>query len=106
MIDQDKIKEFLVDVIEFMLTSAGHPDVTYQYLIDNPEIEGKKWFQYYTITKEQEQEVKEYFIKNHKKLFKMPVFVSEKSWLWFNLMWGLKLIEDDNKGQDTESDKE
>lgn len=86
----DKREKFIKTVINKMLNKHN---VDYDYVKDNPEIEGVPWYQHYTMTTQEELELEKFFISLYKKM-KLGSR-SEKEWAWFNLMYGLKI---DNNG--------
>jgi hypothetical protein len=84
MINKTKLNKAVVDLVNQMFVIAGH-NVTYEDVVgvDN-------WFQKYTMTIEQSQELKEwgerYLIKN----IKMSRKKAESEMSWFVLQYGLK----------------
>lgn len=66
-------------------------NVGYEHVKANPEINGISWFQYYTCTKEEEAEYKEWFIE-FLKTNVTPKYSKKRineAYFWFNSMWGL-----------------
>ena len=86
----ERKKEFLVDLINKMFEIAGH-DVTYE------DIEGRKdaWYTKWTMTYEQNNEWVEYGMAQIKKVFRYPKKVCKKEMMWLNLMYGLKIKNDE-----------
>ena len=86
----ERKKEFLVDLINKMFEIAGH-DVTYE------DIEGRKdaWYTKWTMTYEQNNEWVEYGMAQIKKVFRYPKNVCKKEMMWLNLMYGLKIKNDE-----------
>lgn len=82
---KDKKEAFIKKVINKMLEKHN---VDFDYVKDNPEIDGNQWYEHFTHTEKDEEELKKYYIKNH---YYKDSKVSEKEWSWFNLMWGLKI---------------
>jgi hypothetical protein len=84
MINKTKLNKAVVDLVNQMFVIAGH-NVTYEDVVgvDN-------WFQKYTMTIEQGEELKEwgerYLIKN----IKMSRKKAESEMSWFVLQYGLK----------------
>lgn len=73
-------------------------NVDYDYIFDNQEIDGVPWYQYYTWTQEESDKYKEFFIDFLRHNIK-PKFLKKQAireWDWFNLMYGLK-IKDENR---------
>ena len=66
-----------------MFVIAGH-DATYDDIVDV-----EKWFQQYTMTVEQGEELKEWGKQYLMKNLKMRAAQAEKEMQWFNVMWGL-----------------
>jgi hypothetical protein len=81
---EQKKEKALIDLINQMFVIAGH-DVTYDDIIgvDN-------WFQKYTMTFEQGEELKEWGKQYLMRELKMRAVYAEKEMRWFNVMWGLK----------------
>ena len=86
----ERKKEFLVDLINKMFEIAGH-EVTYE------DIEGRKdaWYTKWTMTYEQNNEWVEYGMAQIKKVFRYPKNVCKKEMMWLNLMYGLKIKNDE-----------
>jgi len=83
------IEKAVVDLINQMFVIAGH-DVTYDDIVgvDN-------WFQQYTMTVEQGNELKEWGKQYLMRELKMRAAQAEKEMLWFSVMWGLKYSDFD-----------
>jgi hypothetical protein len=88
----NKIKRY--DLPKVLIDKMLEPyNSSYDYVLANPEIEGKPWYQYYTYKSEEDlQKFKDFFIltltKNTTPKFTQKI--AEKEWSWFNLMYGLK----------------
>jgi hypothetical protein len=82
---EEKSKIFVVDVINKMFEIAGH-NVTYD------DIKNRKdnWFQEWTMTYEQGEQLKQWGIIEIKKRFKFNQHLAEREIGMINLMWGLK----------------
>ena len=80
---EQKKEKAVVDLINKMFDIAGH-DVTYDDIVDVD-----KWFQKYTMTVEQGEELKEWGKKYLMKNLKMRAAQAEKEMMWFNVQWGL-----------------
>ena len=86
---EQKKDKAIVDIINQMFVIAGH-DVTYE------DIRGvDKWFQKYTMTFEQGEQLKEWGKKYLMRELKMRAAYAEKEMMWFNVMWGLKYSDFD-----------
>lgn len=82
-------KENLIQIIiDKMLEKHG---VNYAYILENQEIEGKPWYTYYTFTKQEEKEFKEWFIKFVGKKIKFSKKYIEREYALFSLMYGLTI---------------
>jgi hypothetical protein len=81
---EQKKEKAIVDIINQMFVIAGH-DVTYDDIcgVDN-------WFQKYTMTFEQGEQLKEWGKQYLMKELKMRAVYAEKEMQWFNVMWGLR----------------
>ncbi len=80
---EQKKEKAVVDIINQMFVIAGH-DVTYDDIVGVD-----KWFQQYTMTVEQGEELKEWGKQYLMKNLKMRAAQAEKEMQWFNVMWGL-----------------
>ncbi len=80
---EQKKEKAVVDLINQMFVIAGH-DVTYDDIVGV-----EKWFQQYTMTVEQSEELKEWGKQYLMKNLKMRAAQAEKEMQWFNVMWGL-----------------
>jgi len=102
---EQKKEKAIVDIINQMFVIAGH-NVTHE------DIRGvDKWFQQYTMTFEQGEELKEWGKQYLMKELKMRAVYAEKEMQWFNVMWGLKYSDFDehikSKGSNpTQSNRE
>jgi hypothetical protein len=87
--------ELIKILINKMLEKHG---VDYEYIKLNEIIEDRLWCAHYSWTEQECQEYKKWWIKffqenvSPRKLKK----VLEKEWLWFNLMWGLR-VDNENR---------
>jgi len=86
---EQKKEKAIVDIINQMFVIAGH-NVTYEDIVgvDN-------WFQKYTMTFEQGEQLKQWGKQYLMKELKMRKAYSEKEMRWFNVMWGLKYSDFD-----------
>lgn len=67
--------------------------VDVEHVKTNPVIEGVSWFQHYTFTTEEHAAFKDFFIKYLMTECKPKETkkTAEKKFVWFDLMWGLKI---------------
>jgi hypothetical protein len=86
---EEKKEKAIVDIINQMFVIAGH-NATYEDIcgVDN-------WFQKYTMTFEQGEQLKEWGKQYLMKELKMRAVYAEKEMQWFNVMWGLKYSDFD-----------
>ena len=86
---EQKKEKAIVDIINQMFVIAGH-NVTYQDIIgvDN-------WFQKYTMTFEQGEQLKQWGKQYLMRELKLRAVYAEKEMRWFNVMWGLKYSDFD-----------
>ena len=82
---QEKSKMFLVYFINKMFEIAGH-DVTYEDIKDRKD----NWFQEWTMTYGQGEELKQWGIIEIKKRLKLNQHLAEREMGMVNLMYGLK----------------
>ena len=80
---EQKKEKAVIDIINQMFVIAGH-DATYDDIVGVD-----KWFQQYTMTVEQGEELKEWGKQYLMKNLKMRAAQAEKEMQWFNVMWGL-----------------
>jgi hypothetical protein len=90
---QEKWNKASEDLINKMFEIAGH-DVTYDDIrgVDN-------WFQKYTMTFEQGEQLKEWGKQYLMRELKMRAVYAEKEMRWFNVMWGLKYSDWDKSNE-------
>ena len=86
--DNTKIIE---TILNKMLEKYG---IDLEYIKAHQEIDGREWFQHYTMTQEEYETWKawalEYLKSTHIRKERR-----EKEFEWLNLIWGLKIHEDD-----------
>lgn len=80
---EQKREKAVVDLINQMFVIAGH-DVTYDDIVGVD-----KWYQKYTMTFEQGEQLKEWGKKYLMRELKMRAAYAEKEMQWFNVQWGL-----------------
>ena len=85
-----KRNELVPYLVDKMLEPYG---VTYNYVMENPIIDGKPWYQYYTFNSQQEvDDFKKFFIftLTQSTTPKFRKRTAEVEYEWFNLKCGLK----------------
>ena len=81
--------ELITALINKMLEKYN---VDMKYIKAHEEIEGKKWFEYYAFSREEEDKYAEWakaFIKEQRPSWSKRTI--EKEYAWFSLMWGLRV---------------
>ena len=68
-------------------------NVSYEYVLENPKIEGNDWFFYFTMTKKEAEEFKKFAIAEIKKVNRCSKYYAENYFSWFNLYCGLRIID-------------
>jgi hypothetical protein len=86
---EEKKEKAIVDIINQMFVIAGH-DVTYDDIVGVD-----KWWQKYTMTVAQGDELEEWGKKYLMKELKLRAAYAEKEMMWFSVMWGLKYSDFD-----------
>jgi hypothetical protein len=86
---EQKKEKAIVDIINQMFVIAGH-DVTYDDIVGVD-----KWFQKYTMTVAQGDELEEWGKKYLMRELKLRAAYAEKEMMWFSVMWGLKYSDFD-----------
>jgi hypothetical protein len=86
---EQKKEKAIVDIINKMFEIAGH-DVTYEDIRNED-----KWYDKYTMTFEQGEQLKEWGKQHLMKELKIREAFAEKEMQWFNVMWGLKYSDFD-----------
>lgn len=86
--EEGKQKKFIRDAINKQLMLAKHK-VRYE---DVEKLED--WYTKYTMTKKQHDKWKEWFLVQFKKDFGRSVRFADREFLWFDLMWGLKISDE------------
>ncbi len=88
-----KEEKFFEDAINEMMKIAGH-NVTYDDLpkgeIPDEEAENP-WYTYYTMTQDQNDEFRKWFIQKSRKVFKVTKKKAQADHSWFSLSYGLKI---------------
>lgn len=89
---EEKIDKFLKDTINKMMEIAGHKE---RY--DDLKAFGDGWYQHFTMTVEQSNKYKAWFVKE---ILERNVAYSEakaeKEYMWFNLAYGLRISDPEN----------
>lgn len=65
-------------------------EVDYEYVVNNPEIEGEPWYQHYTWTMAQENEFKTWAISRARKVLHCSMSFAQKEVSMLLLFCGLK----------------
>lgn len=78
------------ELINLMLSKYN---IDYAYIKEHQHIDGVPWYEYYTFTEQEANEFKEKAVALIKKREKCSQRYAEESFMWFNLMWGLKIKE-------------
>ena len=79
---------FIENAINKMFEIAGH-EVRYVDIKNSQEA----WYQKYTMTKEQEETWKQWFLKEVVAEKIINKSLAEKEFMWFNLSYGLKISD-------------
>jgi hypothetical protein len=86
---EQKKEKAIVDIINKMFEISGH-DVTYDDIVGVD-----KWWQKYTMTVAQGEQLEEWGKKYLMKELKLRAAYAEKEMQWFSVMWGLKYSDFD-----------
>ena len=87
-------------VFMFLINKMLKPHgVDIEYVMQNKEIEGKPWYQYYTWTEEEERKYKKEAIAYLRQVFYWSKKRAEKELLYFLMNYGLK-AKYENTGTD------
>lgn len=89
-IGRDNIIKPLVDKMLELHNSS------YEYVLENELIDGKLWCTKYEWTLAEAEEYKKWWIKFWQENVspKYSKRFLEKEWMWFNLMWGLRIKDE------------
>ena len=96
---EQKKEKAVVDLINQMFVIAGH-NVTYDDIVGVD-----KWFQKYTMTFEQGEQIKEWGKQYLMRELKMRAVYAEKEMQWFNVMWGLRYSDWDKSNESNQNIK-
>ena len=90
-IGKDNIVKILIDKMLEPYNSS------YDYVISNETIDGKLWCTHFEWTLTEAEEYKKWWIKFWQENVSLRYSrrFLEKEWQWFNLMWGLKIKNED-----------
>lgn len=84
------------EVIRILINKMLEPyKVDYDYIKENPVIDGKNWYTYYTMSEEQEKEFEAFAVDVLKKELRLNQVRAESEYSWFSLMYGLKVLKND-----------
>tara|TARA_R110000850_G_scaffold34024_1_gene92223 strand:- start:30730 stop:30987 length:258 start_codon:yes stop_codon:yes gene_type:complete len=78
-------EDFIKEVINKMLEKHN---VDYDYVMKNTSMDEVPWYEHFTHTLIEEEQLEKFFHEKYKKYFKTN---SKNEWNMFNLMWGLKI---------------
>jgi len=92
MIKTDKLNESIEQLVNKMLEKHN---IDFDFVKENPEIEGTPWFDYYTWSSEEQDQFREWAVDFLRKKHKIPKYRAEYQISFFILSYGLKTIEDD-----------
>lgn len=87
-----KIDQLNEELINKMLEKY---DVTRSYVLIHDIIDGKPWFEYYTMTNEEFEVFKAWAIETIRKRMRWTRALAEYSFGYFNLMYGLKIEKEE-----------
>ena len=79
-------------ILNKMLEKHG---IDVEYVLKHKEIEGLPWYNYYTFTQKEFEEWKIWVMKYLKTTY-ISKYRHEQGFEMLNLMWGLKIKEDDD----------
>jgi len=82
----------LTTILNKMLEKYG---VDVKYVLKNQEVNGELWYQYYTMTQKEFEKWREWTM-NYFKTTYISKANREREFDSINLMWGLKIKEDDD----------
>lgn len=86
---EQKKEKAVIDLINQMFVIAGH-NATYDDIVGVD-----KWYEKYTMTFEQGEELKEWGKQYLMRELKMREAYAQKEMQWFNAMWGLRYSDFD-----------
>lgn len=89
-----KEKDPTVIVKNILNKMLEHHGVNFTYVMEHQKIDELPWFQYYTMTPNQHEEWKDWVL-NYLKTTNIPKSRYKTQFMWLDLMWGLKIKEDD-----------
>ena len=85
-----KVDEVFVELINKMVEKHN---VNYEYLIDNPLIDGQDWFSYFTWTQKEQEDYTEWAVNFLHKKKKWSKDFARKQMTWFMVAFGLRCVE-------------
>ncbi len=80
----NKYNKFIDKALDKLFQAVGFEQ------FDPKFAEQENWYQLKTWTSEQEDNFKNWFVKEYKKDLKCTRFMAEREHSWFNLKWGWK----------------
>ena len=80
-------------IIDEMFLIAGHPDVTYEDVIDRKDA----WYSEWGMTMDQNEQWKKAGVKILQQYYRWPKYIAEKEMDMMSLLYGLKFIDYETK---------
>jgi hypothetical protein len=81
-------EDLLKKLISKMVEKYG---IDFDYIMEHQIMGNKFWYQYYTTTEKEWEAFKLWAVNEIKKHYRTSKKFAEKKFLWFDLMWGLKI---------------
>lgn len=82
------IEDTVRELVNLQLRKHG---VDYDYVLENPMIDGQYWFSKYTLTEEESEKFEAEALEIIRDKLKCTVARARKEFTWFNLQWGLRV---------------
>lgn len=86
-------------LVNRMLEKYG---VDYDFVLNNPKINGIEWFRYYSFTPEEDEVFKEWAIKFIKKHQRCSMNYAKQLYSWFSLFYGLTISKEEDSNTASE----
>lgn len=87
-------------LVNKMLEKYG---VDYNFVFNNPRINGIEWFRYYSFTPKEDEAFKEWAIKFIKKHKRCSMHYAKQLYSWFSLFYGLTISKEEDVDATSES---
>lgn len=97
---ESKIKNLNEELINKMLEKYG---VNYNYVLVNKIIEGKPWYQHYTMTMDERENFRLWAVEKIRKSLRVTRAHADHEFRHFELAYGLKIEDDGQRLQDSEA---